>query len=78
MKATLQTDLLHFLHVNRIDALPHSPQYSLNLYPNNGNTPHAASPGVQTDAMSGYGYYSGTIAVSNPENGQVDPSSKHA
>lgn len=57
------------------DAMPHSPQHSLNLYANNGQ--HAASPGIQTDAMNGYGYYSGTIAVGNPENGQVDPSSKH-
>lgn len=55
--------------------MPHSPQHSLNLYANNGQ--HAASPGIQTDAMNGYGYYSGTIAVGNPENGQVDPSSKH-
>lgn len=37
----------------------------------------ASSPGLQSDAMSGYGYYSGTIAVSNPENGTVDPNAKH-
>ena len=58
------------------DAMPHSPQHSLNLYANNG-LGAAASPGIQSEAMNGFGYYTGTIAVGNPENGQVDPSSKH-
>lgn len=56
------------------DAMPHSPQHSLNLYAHNGQ---ARSPGVHTDAMNAHGYYTGTIAVGNPENGQVDPGSKH-